>query len=258
MRTPREPLRGSSDLRSHLVAMLLLLRKKRGKTGHAQNILPAMTVSGQGHFRSRDFVTSGQKAPLGRRNFRLRMRRTYFWTGHVTDVTSGHVTDVTSGHVTDVTSGHVTSCSTPSQHPFKCGFVRTHILLALLDLLFYMYVLEIVVCPFVLFLLAIVVYVLLRYTYSDYPFSIIKLLSPPKKEYNCHNNVDCFWFTSKKKLFKRLVSYSCFWIFDDLNELVVCAVLQNIASILFFLNEKASQLNNCYNSIHCNFLFVNN
>jgi hypothetical protein len=192
MRTPREPLRGSSDLRSHLVAMLLLLRKKRGKTGHAQNILPAMTVSGQGHFRSRDFVTSGQKAPLGRRNFRLRMRRTYFWTGHVTDVTSGHVTDVTSGHVTDVTSGHVTSCSTPSQHPFKCGFVRTHILLALLDLLFYMYVLEIVVCPFVLFLLAIVVYVLLRYTYSDYPFSIIKLLSPPSKEYNCHNNVDCF------------------------------------------------------------------
>jgi hypothetical protein len=37
----------------------------------------------QGLFKSRDFVTSGQKAPLGRiwRNFRLRMRRTYFRTG---------------------------------------------------------------------------------------------------------------------------------------------------------------------------------
>jgi hypothetical protein len=30
--------------------------------------------------------------------------------------------------------------------------------------------LEIVVCPFVLFLLAIVLYVLLRFTDSDYPF----------------------------------------------------------------------------------------
>jgi hypothetical protein len=38
----------------------------------------------------------------------------------------------------------------------------------LLDLYFYMYVLLIVVCPFVLFLLAIVLSVLLRYTDSDY------------------------------------------------------------------------------------------
>jgi len=38
-----------------------------------------------------------------------------------------------------------------------------------------MYVLWIVVCPFVLFLLAIVLYVLLRYTVSDYPFGIFKL-----------------------------------------------------------------------------------
>ena len=35
--------------------------------------------------------------------------------------------------------------------------------------------LEIVVFPFVLFLLAIVLYVLLRYTDSDYPFAIFKL-----------------------------------------------------------------------------------
>ena len=40
-------------------------------------------------------VISGQKAPLGRIwcNFRLRIRRTYFRTGHVTDVTSSHVTN---------------------------------------------------------------------------------------------------------------------------------------------------------------------
>jgi hypothetical protein len=39
-------------------------------------------------------VTSGENAPLGRilRNFRLRMRITYFRTGHVTNVTSSHVT----------------------------------------------------------------------------------------------------------------------------------------------------------------------
>jgi hypothetical protein len=64
------------------------------KTGHMQNILPVRATSGQGFFRSRDFVTSGQKTPLGwiLRNFRLRMRRAYFRTGHVTDVSSGHVT----------------------------------------------------------------------------------------------------------------------------------------------------------------------
>jgi hypothetical protein len=38
-----------------------------------------------------------------------------------------------------------------------------------------MYVLSIVVCPFVLFLLAIVLSVLLRYTVSDCPFGIFKL-----------------------------------------------------------------------------------
>jgi hypothetical protein len=41
----------------------------------------------------------------------------------------------------------------------------------LLDLLFYMYAF----CPFVLFLLAIVLSVLLQYTDSDYPFGIFKL-----------------------------------------------------------------------------------
>jgi hypothetical protein len=50
---------------------------------------------------------------------------------------------------------------------FLVGFV-------LLDLWFYMYVFFIVVCPFVLFLLAIVLSVLLRYTVSDCPFGIFK------------------------------------------------------------------------------------
>ena len=44
----------------------------------------------------------------------------------------------------------------------------------LLDLQFYVYILQIVVCPFVLFLLAIVLSVL-RFTDSDYPFGIFKL-----------------------------------------------------------------------------------
>jgi len=44
--------------------MLLLLRKKRGgKSGHAQNLLPIRTASGHGLFRPRDFVTYGQKTP---------------------------------------------------------------------------------------------------------------------------------------------------------------------------------------------------
>ena len=45
----------------------------------------------------------------------------------------------------------------------------------LLDLWFYVSVLWIVVCPFVPFLLAIVLSVLLRYADSDYPFRIFKL-----------------------------------------------------------------------------------
>jgi hypothetical protein len=39
-------------------------KKARGKPGHAQNLLPVSNTSGQGLFRSRDFVTFGQKAPL--------------------------------------------------------------------------------------------------------------------------------------------------------------------------------------------------
>jgi hypothetical protein len=81
MRTPKETPKGSTDFWSHPVAMLLLLRKKRGeKAGHAQNILQDSATSGQATSGHVTDVTSGQKAPLGRIlcNYRLRMRRTYF------------------------------------------------------------------------------------------------------------------------------------------------------------------------------------
>jgi hypothetical protein len=76
----------------------VLLRKNAGeKTRHAQNIL----LASFGHVTAgshRTYVTSGQKAPLGRIlcNFRLLMRRKNFRAWHVTDVTSGHVTSGSS------------------------------------------------------------------------------------------------------------------------------------------------------------------
>jgi hypothetical protein len=81
LRIPKETPKGSSDLWSHPV--LLLKKKRGGKAGHAHNLLPVRDTSRQGLFRSRDVVTSGQKAPLGRiwRNFRLHLRRIYFRTG---------------------------------------------------------------------------------------------------------------------------------------------------------------------------------
>ena len=102
MRTPKGTPKGikwpSVTSGSHVTTTKK--KKTRGKNGAC-----AEHTSGHDRFRSRDFVTSGQKATLGRilRNFRLCMRRTYFRTGHVTDVTSGHVTNGTSGRVT---SGH--------------------------------------------------------------------------------------------------------------------------------------------------------
>jgi hypothetical protein len=56
--------------------------------------------------------------------------------------------------------------------PFQSTCVHPLLLLGfvLLDLSFYMYALYIVVCPYVLFLFAIVLSVLLRCTDYDYPF----------------------------------------------------------------------------------------
>ena len=51
------------------------------------------------------------------------------------------------------------------------GFSRVRVTRSLV----YMYVLSIIVCPFVLFLFATVLSVLLRYTVSDCAFGIFKL-----------------------------------------------------------------------------------
>ena len=110
---PMEPRKGSSDIRSHPVAMLLLLRKKRGKKpGMCRTYFRSGPLPDRASYSHVTGVTSVQNTLLGWiwGNFRLCMRRTYFRT--ITNVTSGHMTDVTSGHVT---SGHVTSGST-SQH----------------------------------------------------------------------------------------------------------------------------------------------
>ena len=83
-------------------------------------------------------------------------------------------------NTTGVTSGVGTAY--PSGAPrFTLGFLLGFVLL---DLYFYMYVLQIVVCPFVLFLSAIVLSVLLRYTDSDYPFGFFKLFL----YFICHNH----------------------------------------------------------------------
>ena len=105
--------------------MLLLLRKKRGeKRAHAHNLLPVWTASGHGHFRSRDFVTSGQKTPIGQIwcNFRLRMGISYFRAGSlpVAWLTSPPVTSlpVTSLPVTSLpVAPHSTSANTTLSVP---------------------------------------------------------------------------------------------------------------------------------------------
>ena len=72
---------------------------------------------------------------------------------------------------------------------FRSTIIHTRFLVGfvLLHLQFYMYVLQIVVCPFVLFLLAIVLSVLLRHTDSDCPFGIFKLFLNVK--YNLQQHI---------------------------------------------------------------------
>ena len=65
----------------------------------------------------------------------------------------------------------------------------------LLDLQFYVYILQIVVCPFVLFLLAIVLSLLLRFMDSDYSFGILKLFS--HRSINFQGSWECVWFNQK-------------------------------------------------------------
>ena len=66
--------------------------------------------------------------------------------------------------------------SSNSSHPFGAPqFIPVLVGFVLLDLQCYVYALQNVVCPFVLFLLTIVLSALLRFTDSDYPFGIFKL-----------------------------------------------------------------------------------
>jgi len=90
LRTLKGTPKVSSDLRSHPVAMLLLLRKKRGK-----------------------------KPGMRRTYFRIcHLPVTWLWAdmAHLPVAHAHNILPnrVTSGHVTDVTSGHVTSGSTTS------------------------------------------------------------------------------------------------------------------------------------------------
>ena len=93
-------------------------KKAREKAGHTQNLLPVRATSGQGLFRSRDFVTSCQKAPLGRiwHNFR---RGTWLMSLPVTWLTSLPVMSLPV-----MRNG-------PVHHTIhlKCGLSSTHILL---------------------------------------------------------------------------------------------------------------------------------
>ena len=69
-------------------------------------------------------------------------------------------------NTTSATSG----AGTKTRPPFLVGSIT-------FDLQLYVYVFQIVVCPGVLFLLAIVFSVLLRYMNSDYPFGLQTLLN---------------------------------------------------------------------------------
>ena len=62
----------------------------------------------------------------------------------------------------------------PATHHYKYRQDNISVYM-LLDLWFYIYVLQTIVCPFVYFLLAVGLSVPLRYTDSDYPFGIFKL-----------------------------------------------------------------------------------
>jgi hypothetical protein len=130
---PREPRRGSSDLGSHPVVMLLFLRKKRGekpgmrRTYFRSGPLLDRAPSGQSLFRSRDFVidfvTSGQKDLT-------RADMAQLPVVHAQNILQDRARDLCHfRHVTNVTSGHVTSGSTPSQHPLKYDLSCTPILL---------------------------------------------------------------------------------------------------------------------------------
>ena len=94
-----------------------------------------------------------------------------------------------------------------------------------------MYVLLIVVCPFVLFLLAIVLSVLLRYTDFDYLFSIFKLI--------LYNKKNRYFYV--KLLLSRTLDLLCFFValasrlaLNALHSLAVAIQAHQLSSGRFF------------------------
>ena len=130
-------------------------------------------------------------------------------------------------NTTDTTSGAGTA------HPSESIWIHALYLVvfALLDLQFYTHVLQIVVCPFLLFLLAIVLSVPLRNTDSDYP--------PLVSSNSSSASLECIvsWYTvfylyiDSQQLCGRLyyiVLYR-YSIFDSLNERMI-NLIRNIES----------------------------
>jgi hypothetical protein len=83
----------------------------------------------------------------------------------------------------------------------------------------------IVVGPFVLFLLAIVLFVLLRYTDSDYPFGIFKLFLY-KKMFLGMNNIFVCWLSVIAIIRNSL---STFWLFELHLFQILCTFVNNLS-----------------------------
>jgi hypothetical protein len=80
-----------------------------------------------------------------------------------------------------------------------------------------------------------------------------------KTQIRGHDTVKEYNFSFTSRLIKNNYTYMYWYI----HKFVFLSSRNNIAKSscrkhMAELKEKASQLNNCYNSIHCNFLFVNN
>ena len=88
----------------------------------------------------------------------------------------------------------------------------------------------------------------------------------------CHGNIFFLWLCFNSMYYKNISvlfrnpqeAVRFFVVLFFFHSIISRRELKHIlcfdknSLFLTYLKEKASQLNNCYNSIHCNFLFVNN
>ena len=120
----------------------------------------------------------------------------------------------------------------------------------LLDLYFYVFLLQIVVFPFILFLLAIVLSVRLRFTYSDDPFGIFKLfLQVNRIRFNRYLDVYyfimCMWTfaTIRNNIRFDNCRFTCTnGIYKTLNCFKMNAELETMCTII----QKRKNMLNCY------------